>query len=168
MIAPEDRDSTITRFREGPLLLERAVMALQDADLDARPSGGGWSVRQIVHHVVDGDDLWKLAIKIAIGNDRAEFHLDWYWPLTQETWAERWAYSQRSIAVSLSLLKATREHILQLLESVPEAWNRAVVVRTPQGEIEHVPIGFVIQMQGDHVLHHIKRIHAILQERGGA
>jgi hypothetical protein len=105
---------------------------------------------------------------MAIGNEQAEFTLGWYWSLTQETWAERWAYSQRSIGASLSLLKANREHILQLLGSVPEAWNRSVVVRTSQGEIERVPVGYVIQMQGDHVLHHIKRIHGILQEGGSA
>jgi uncharacterized damage-inducible protein DinB len=168
MNAPEDRDNAIARFREGPMMLADAVMNLQDADLDARPSGGGWSIRQIVHHIADGDDIWKLSIKMAIGNEQAEFLLGWYGSLTQETWADRWAYSQRSIGVSLSLLKATREHILQLLESVPEAWNRSVTVHTKQGEIERIPVGFVIQMQADHLVHHLKRIRAILQEGGGA
>jgi len=167
MDAPEDRDGIVSRFREGPTLLEQAVIGLSDTVLDAKPSGGGWSIRQIVHHVVDGDDLWKLCIKMAIGNEQAEFGLEWYGSLTQDTWADRWAYNRRPIGASLSLLKATREHVLQLLESVPEAWNRGVVVRTSKGEIERVPVGFVIQMQADHVLHHIKRIRAILQEVGG-
>ena len=165
---PEDRDEALSRYREGPILLERAVMGLRDADLDDKPSGGGWSVRQIVHHIVDGDDIWKLCIKMAIGNEQAEFSLGWYWSQTQDTWADRWAYNQRSIGTSLSLLKANREHVLQLLANVPEAWNRVVVVRTRQGDIEQVPVGFVIQMQADHLLHHIERIRAILRERGGA
>ncbi len=168
MNAPEDREAAVSRYREGPTLLEHTVMGLRDSDLDAKPSGGGWSVRQIVHHVVDGDDVWKLCIKMAIGNEQAEFALGWYWSLTQETWADRWAYSQRSIGASLSLLKANREHILQLLGSVPESWNRAVVVRTSHGEIERVPVGYVIQMQADHVFHHLERIRAILQEGSGA
>jgi hypothetical protein len=67
----------------------------------------------------------------------------------------------------LSLLKATRNHILQLLEAVPEAWNRSVTVRTPRGETERVPVGFVIQMQADHLMHHLERIRAILRERIG-
>lgn len=168
MNAPEDRDAAVSRYREGPILLEHAVMGLRDADLDAKPSGGGWSVRQIVHHVADGDDIGKLCIKMAIGNEQAEFALEWYWSLTQETWGDRWAYSKRSIDVSLSLLKANRDHILQLLGSVPEAWNRSVTVRTPQGEIERVPVGFVIQMQADHLIRHIEHIRAILREAGGA
>ncbi len=164
MNAPEDRESAVARYREGPALLEQTVKGLRDSELDAKPSGGGWSIRQIVHHVADGDDLWKLCIKMAIGNDQAEFGLGWYWSLTQQAWADRWAYNQRSIGASLSLLKATREHILQLLQCVPDAWDRSVTFRKPQGEIERVPVGFVIKMQADHVMLHIERIRAILQE----
>ena len=151
-----------------PMAAVTALQGLRDAELDAKPSGGGWSVRQIVHHIADGDDIWKLCIKMAIGNELAEFALGWYWSLPQETWADRWAYSQRSIGASLSLLKASREHVLQLLASVPEAWDREAVVRTRQGDIERVPVGYVIQMQADHVFLHIERIHAILREGGGA
>lgn len=166
--APENRDRELSRYREGPNLLEQAVIGLRDAELDATPFGGGWSIREIVHHIADGDDIWKLGIKMAIGNEQAEFSLGWYGSMAQVTWAERWAYSQRSIGTSLSLLKATREHVLQLLARVPEAWNRTVVVRTPKGEIEKVPIGFVIQMQADHLLRHLERIRAILQEKSVA
>ncbi len=167
MNAPEDPDREIARFREGPDLLEQAVVGLQDSELDARPSSGGWSIREIVHHIADGDDIWKMSIKMAIGNEPAEFDLGWYASLPQVIWGERWAYSRRAIRASLSLLRASREHVVQLLASVPEAWNRTVVVRTPIGGIEHVPVGWVIQMQADHVMHHLERIHAILQ-KGGA
>jgi hypothetical protein len=168
MNVPEDRDCTLSQFREGPILLEHTVMGLQDSQLDFKPSGGGWSIRQIVHHIVDGDDIWKLGIKMAIGSEQAEFSLEWYTSQTQDAWADRWAYDLRSIGTSLSLLKAIREHVLQLLASMPEAWDRGVAVRTRKGEIERVPVGFVIQMQADHVFHHLERIRAILREEGGA
>lgn len=165
MKVPEDRDGAVCRYREGSALLEHVVMGLEDADLDAKPSRGGWSIRQIVHHIADGDDIWKLGIKMALGCENAEFALGWYSSQTQDAWADRWAYSRRSIGESISLFKATREHVLQLLASVPDAWNRAVIIRSPQGEFETVPVGFVIQMQADHALHHIERIRAILRER---
>lgn len=167
MNAPEDRDSTLSRFREGPALLEQTLMGLRDSELDFKPSGGGWSVRQIVHHIVDGDDIWKLGIKMAVGGDQAEFSLGWYSSQTQDTWANRWAYDRRSIDTSLSLLKVMRDHVLQLVESVPEAWHRAVVVRTRGGECEQVSVGFVIQMQADHLVHHVERIRAIVHEARG-
>jgi uncharacterized damage-inducible protein DinB len=168
MNAPEDRDHEVSRYREGPDLLEQAVIGLRDSQLDANPAAGGWSIREIVHHIADGDDIWKMGIKMAIGNEQAEFDLGWYSSLPQATWSDRWAYSRRSIGASLSLLRASRDHVLQLLATVPEAWNRSVAVRTPKAGIEHVPVGFVIQMQSDHVMHHLERIHAILREGGAA
>ncbi len=165
MNTPEDPERAIARYREGPDLLEQAVIGLQDSELDARPAAGGWSIREIVHHIADGDDIWKMGIKMAIGREQAEFDLGWYCSQAQVTWSNRWAYDRRSIGTSLSLLRASREHVVQLLASVPEAWKRTVVVRTPKAGTEQVLVGFVIQMQADHVLHHLERIHAILQER---
>jgi len=43
--------------------------------------------RQIVHHIADGDDLWKTYIKIALGNEQAEFTLAWYLAFPQTEWA---------------------------------------------------------------------------------
>jgi uncharacterized damage-inducible protein DinB len=168
MNLPGNRDEILARYKEGPVVLERAIADLRDADLDARPSQGGWTIRQIVHHIVDGDDIWKGCIKMAIGNEQAEFALAWYRAQPQDIWANRWAYRERSLDVSLALLKANREHILQLLEHIPDGWSRSVGVRKPDGEIERVPVGFVVEMQADHVLHHVDRILAIRRERGGA
>ncbi len=116
----------------GRLLI--AAVFLAEADLDARPSQGGWTIRQIVHLIVDGDDIWKLCIKMAMGNEDGEFALEWYWALPQQTWAERWAYAKRSPDVSLALFRAERAHVVQLLESAPEVWERSVTLRTPKGE----------------------------------
>jgi uncharacterized damage-inducible protein DinB len=163
MKPPADKDSVIARFMEGPALLRRTLADLDEADFDTAPTKGGWTIRQIVHHIVDGDDLWKTCIKQALGNEQAEFSLDWYRALTQDTWADRWAYAQRSIEVSLALLKAIRDHVIQLIEHVPDGWNRAVGFREPNGEIEIVPVGFVIEMQANHVMHHLQQIETILR-----
>jgi uncharacterized damage-inducible protein DinB len=166
MKSPANKDSVIARYIEGPTLLERALTGLKEADLDTAPAKGGWTIRQIVHHIVDGDDLWKICIKQALGNDQSEFSLDWYRALPQDTWADRWAYAQRPIEVSLALLKATRDHVIQLIEYVPDGWNRAVGFREPNGKIEIVPVGFVIEMQANHVVHHVKQIETILNKSG--
>jgi len=168
MKPPEDKDSVLARYKEGVALLERALSGLQDADLDMPPSQGGWTIRQIVHHIVDGDDIWKTCIKMALGNEQAEFTLGWYSACSQEEWADHWAYKLRSIDVSLELLKAIRSHVLQLLEQIPDGWNRAVDFRNRSGEIERLPVGFVVEMQADHVEHHVKRILSIRGEREGA
>lgn len=167
MKAPDNQDSVLALYMEGPELLEHALAGLQDTDLDAIPSQGGWTIRQIVHHIVDGDDVWKACVKMALGNEQAEFSLDWYWAQPQEVWAKKWAYERRSLDESLALLKANRSHVAQLLEKVPDAWDRSVSFRKSNGETERMPVGAVIEIQADHVVHHVKRIHAIRSERGG-
>jgi uncharacterized damage-inducible protein DinB len=167
MGAETDERSLLSRFLQGPAMLEQAVAGLRDVDLDAPPSQGGWTIRQIVHHVVDGDDLWKIGIKAALGNEEGEFTLEWYWRLPQDAWADRWCYAHRPLDVSLALFRATRAHIAQLLEHVPDGWSRSVSVRMPQGT-ERVSVRAVVEMQADHVAHHVKRIAVIRAERGDA
>ena len=160
--------SLLSRYLQGPDQLEHAVADLSAAELDASPSGGGWTIRQIVHHVADGDDLWKVGIKAALGNEQGEFTLAWYWVLSQDTWADRWAYAGRPIDVSLALFTAIRAHVTQLLAHVPGAWNRSVTVRKPDGGTTRLTVGAVVEMQADHLQHHVRRILAIRKERGGA
>ena len=99
-----------------------------------------------------------------MGNEQAEFSLQWYLALPQIEWAKRWSYENRSIDASLALFRANRGHILQLLEYAPDGWTKSAQFRDSNGEIEVVPVGFVIQMQADHVEHHVKRILAIRKE----
>ena len=162
-----DERSLLSRYLAAPALLEQAVAGLRDGDLDAPPPQGGWTIRQIVHHVVDGDDLWKACIKAALGNEAGEFTLEWYWGLPQDAWAERWGYAHRPLDVSLALFRAIRAHVAQLLEHAPDGWSRSVRVRTPQG-VERVSVRTVIAMQTDHVTHHVARIAAIHAARGDA
>jgi hypothetical protein len=164
MKPPENRNEILELFKRGPSILENALAGLSDTELDYVPSNGGWSIRQIVHHLVDGDDLWKMYIKIALGNEQAEFTLKWYLALPQTEWANRWSYDKRSIDESLTLFKAIRAHILQLLEHAPDGWTKSAQFRDSNGEIEVVPVGFVIQMHTDHVVHHVKKILEIRKE----
>ncbi|MFZ0455773.1 MAG: DinB family protein [Ignavibacteriaceae bacterium] len=164
MESPENQEKIIELFKQGPCILDDALTGLSDFELDYMPSNGGWTIRQIIHHIADGDDLWKTCIKIALGNEQAEFTLKWYSALSQTEWAIRWRYESRSIGESLALLKANRDHLLQLLEYVPDGWTKTVQFREPNGEVEVVPVGAVFQMQADHVVHHVKRILEIRQE----
>jgi hypothetical protein len=165
MKAKGDTDSIRTRFKEGPAQVEQALEGLTEADLDYVPVQGGWTIRQIVHHIADGDDLWKLCIKMALGIEQAEFSLSWYSALPQTGWAGSWGYANRSVRISLDLLQAVRSHLLELLDQRPDAWERTIRFRKPDGEFEHLTVGFIMEMQSDHVSHHIKRIREIRRER---
>lgn len=165
MNPPSDRNTVMTRFRKGPALLAQALAGLKEAELDSPPSQGGWTIRQIVHHLVDGDDLWKPGIKAALGAEGGEYSLGWYWAHPQEVWADRWGYEHRSLDESLALFKAGRDHVVQLLEAVPEGWHKSIGVRQPDGDLETITVGAIVKMQADHVEHHVERIHVMRAEQ---
>ncbi len=161
-----ERGAILAQYTDGPAQLERIVKDLSESELDQAPSQGGWSIREIVHHIADGDDIWSFCIKMALGNEQGEFHLDWYSPFPQTTWASNWAYAKRPVHSSLALLKATRANVLDLLAHRTDAWERSATIREPNGEITRVSIGFILEMQASHVFHHIKRIEEIRREHG--
>ena len=167
MEPPENQDEVLELFRQGPDILENALSGLSDIDLDYAPANGGWTIRQIIHHISDGDDIWKTYIKITLGNEKAEFSLNWYLAFPQVEWAKKWSYEKRSIGESIALLKTNRVHILQLLKYAPDGWTKSTQFRDSNGEIEVLSVGAVIQMQAEHVVHHVKRILAIRQEISG-
>lgn len=168
MNSESEESAVLARYAEGPEQLERALEGLDEPDLNVRVSQHGWTVRQVVHHIVDGDDVWKLCIKSALGNDGGEFTLGWYWAQPQDVWADQWSYSSRPIDVSLSLFRANRDHVLQLLKYVPNAWQRSIRMPTPDGQTERVTVGTAIQIQADHAMHHIGQIKAVRAKRGRA
>ncbi|GAH29566.1 unnamed protein product, partial [marine sediment metagenome] len=88
-----NREDTIARYADGPFQVETAIAGLSEGDLDIAESDDNWTIRQIVHHVVDGDDIWKVFIKRAIGNPGGKFDLQWYWEVPQNEWVKRWAYA---------------------------------------------------------------------------
>lgn len=167
METPENKTEILALFAQGSSMLESNLAGLSDNELDFVPANGGWSIRQIVHHVTDGDDLWIACLKAALGLEQYVFNLKWYLSQPQTEWAKRWNYEKRSISVSLNLFKANREHILQLLEYSPEAWTKTFQYQEPDGKIELIPIGFIIEMQANHVIHHVKRILEIRKELAG-
>jgi hypothetical protein len=151
----------ITDFGNGPNLLETAIAGLTGSDLDIAISGDVWTIRDIVHHLTDGDDIWKSFIKQAIGNPGGEFTLEWYWQLPQDKWAEQWNYEKRTIDPSLAMFRANRGHIVQLLEHSSGALEKSLLIRWPKGEEQDVSVGWVVEMQTQHVVEHVHDIVSI-------
>jgi len=162
--SPADPTATLAAYADGPAQLAAALAGLGEEDLDLGPAGGGWTIRQIVHHIADGDDLWGACVKMALGS-RTGFSLQWYWARSQDEWAEVWHYADRPIEPSLALLAANRAHIVQLLQQVPDTWNRCMALQMPDGSERAVTIGEIITMQAGHALGHIADIRKIRDAR---
>ena len=161
-----DREAIIARYADGPNQLETAIAGLSEGELDIAESDGTWTIRQIVHHVADGDDIWKVFIKRAIGNPGGKFDLQWYWAMPQDEWVKSWAYASRDIEPSLALFRSSRGHIVQLLEHMPQVWERSLLVRWPNGEEQEVSVAWVVEMQTQHLIGHLDDIQKARQVHG--
>lgn len=159
----ETPDPILTQYAEGPALLKSALAGLTESGLDLSLTADSWSIRQIVHHLTDGDDIWKICIKAALGNPDGLFTLQWYWDKPQMEWSENWKYASRDIKSSLALLCANRRHIVELVKQIPNAWERSIRLKPPSGPEEHITVGGVLEMQARHIVNHIKDIRAIRQ-----
>ena len=152
---------TFALYTDGPTLLDSALSGLSETDLDLALSADSWSIRQIVHHLADGDDIWKICIKAALGNSDGVFTLQWYWDRPQMEWSANWEYASRDIESSLALLRANRRHIMELVQQIPDAPEKSIWLQRPDGQKERITIGWIIEMQARHVVEHIKDIQAI-------
>jgi hypothetical protein len=160
-----DQQAEVERYAAGPDRLEAALAGLDEAGLDAAPAEGGWSIRQIVAHVVDGDQLWTLGLKATLGGEGVTFDFEWYWAHSQDNWAECWGYARRPIGPAIDLLRANRRHVMQIVEQLPGAWERCAVIRVPGGKELPITVGAIVAMQAEHIVEHTASIAAIRQAR---
>jgi hypothetical protein len=157
-----DRSTILADYLAAPDRLTQAVAGPDTVSLDRAADAASWTIRQLVHHIVDGDDLWSVAVRAAIGNPDGVFTLQWYWDVPQTTWAEQWRYGDRDVQPSLELFNANRRHIAQLLEVIPEAWDRAITISWRGHADERASVAEIVEMQARHALGHITEIEAIL------
>jgi len=157
-----DRPIILADYLAAPERLAKIIAGLDDATLGRSLTADTWTIRQIVHHIVDGDDLWSLGIKAAMGNSDGVFTLQWYWDVPQTTWAEQWRYANRDAQPALDLFRANRHYMAQLLEAIPEAWGSAITIRWTGHEDERASVAEMVESQTRHASGHIKELEAIL------
>ena len=156
-------ENVIDQYARCPNLLQNAVKGLAESDLDLSEGVGSWTIRQIIHHIVDGDDIWKLFIKRAVGQPNGTFDLSWYQQVPeQEYWSQAWGYADRAIAPSLALFRASRAHIVQILRLIPGSLDRQLTICKLDGSEKRVSVQDVVEMQTRHVVGHIADIQKII------
>jgi hypothetical protein len=112
---PANRAEQISSLRLLPSNLQAAVSGLSHAQLETPYREGGWTVRQLVHHIADSHANAYIRTKLALTED---------WPTIktydEAAWA-RLADSELPIDGSLAMISALHERWLALLESLSEA-----------------------------------------------
>lgn len=116
-------EALLKRYLQLPERLEAAIAGSSESELDLT-KGESWSIRQYVHHTVDGELMWQIFLRAIVGRDGIEFPIALYSGLPQEEWAQRWAYDKRTVEPTLALFRSSTRALVELLRNLPpEAWE---------------------------------------------
>jgi uncharacterized damage-inducible protein DinB len=118
-ISPDERTSAIGTLAELPERLRNAVDGLSFAQLSAPYREGGWSLRQVVHHIADSHMNAFIRVRLALTED---------WPTIKPYDEVAWAKLHDSAAPvewSLELVEALHARWVMLLQSLnDQQWQR--------------------------------------------
>lgn len=159
------QEKGISRYMEGVNRLDEVLNGLSPSDFDLSREPGKWTIREIVHHIVDAEDIWKTCIKAALGNPGCLVDLNWY--IIDNKCAGPLDYAHRSIEDGLELFRATRRHVTALVKYLPDAWDQSfTVTRSDIPEGKTFKVGEVIDFQNLHLVLHIKQIRDTRKKHG--
>ncbi len=112
----------IADIEELPSHLRKAVVGLNDKQLDTPYREGGWTVRQVVHHLADSHINAYIRIKFALTEEHPTIK-----PYKEEKWAELDDAKNLPVEVSLSLLESLHERWVYMLRKIaPVDYERTV------------------------------------------
>lgn len=158
-------EEALKEFAQGPDKLEATLADLSEADLDRHCAQGGWAIREIVHHLADADTMQATYIlKMALLNSGTTFDISWH--PGNRAMSETLNYAGRPIGPSLALFRANREHIVQMVSSLPPTWDRYVVFKLSPEEEAKITIGEWIEGLARHLQEHVSEIDKIRQQLG--
>ncbi len=153
----EEINAGIDAIETTPGRLGEAVSDLTEAQLDTIYRPGGWTVRQVVHHLPDSHVNSYVRFKLALTEEVPTIR-----PYHEDRWATL-ADSKAPIQLSLSLLEALHQRWVVLLRCLSDE-DLARRFRHPEiGELE---VTTNIALYAWHGNHHIAHITALRQRSG--
>lgn len=141
-----------------PENLRTAVQGLSDSQLDTPYRPGGWTVRQVVHHLPDSHLNSYVRFKLALTEDDPTIK-----PYAEDRWAELADTKTTPVAVSLTLLDSLHYRWVRLLRSLTaDDWKRTF--RHP--ELGSVTLEKTLALYAWHGKHHVTQITSLREREG--
>lgn len=157
-ISNEERQKLIDQIAEAPERLRAAAEGLDNEQLNTPYRPGGWTVRQVVHHVPDSHLNSYIRFKLAMTEDEPEIRTYF-----EDRWAELDDARNAPIELSLSLLEALHRRWVLFLRSLkPEDYQRKF--RHPDWGVLTVEKN--IALYAWHGRHHVAHITSLRERMG--
>lgn len=153
------RAGAIGTIAEAPTNFREAVAGWPDERLDTPYREGGWTVRQLVHHVADSHMNAYTRFKLALTEDNPTIK-----PYDEKRWAELPDARTMGVEVSLLLLDALHERWTVMLHTMSES-DFARTVHHPERDVD-LSLDFMLALYAWHCRHHVAHITALAQRMG--
>lgn len=154
----EEREGYIEQLKQIPLSLKAALAGLSNAQLDTPYREGGWTLRQVAHHIPDSHLNAYLRVKLALTEDQPVIK-----PYEENAWVRLADTPNTPLEVSVALLEALHTRWAILFESLAEPdWKREY--RHPESGV--VSIEATLAAYVWHGQHHVAHITHLRQRKG--
>ena len=156
-ITPADLHDAILTLAEMPEQLRQSLRDLSDAKLDTPYREGGWTIRQLVHHIADSHMTALFRVHKALTEDSPPV------PGYDEAAFAKLPEYKAPIEWSLTIIEGLHARWVLLLQSLTEAqWQRSFLhsERGPQ------KIDFTTLNYAWHSRHHLAHIMNLLAQKG--
>jgi uncharacterized damage-inducible protein DinB len=114
--SPHERRELIDQIAAAPARMRETVARLTPAQLDTPYREGGWTARQVVHHVPDSHLNAYIRFKLALTEDTPTIK-----PYDEAQWAKLADTKETPIETSLTLLESLHDRWVRLLRSMSDA-----------------------------------------------
>ncbi len=157
-LSDAERSAHVDAIEAHPARMRAAVAGLDDTQLDTPYRDGGWTVRQVVHHVVDSHLNSYVRFKLAVTEDHPTIGT-----YEEKAWAELPDARDAPVEGSLALLESLHTRWVAFLRALTSDQCRRAVYHPESGEIT---VDVLLEIYGWHCLHHEGHITALRAQRG--
>jgi hypothetical protein len=154
----DDRRRYLDEIEHAPANLRAAVAGLSNVQLDTPYRPGGWTVRQVVHHVPDSHLNSYVRFRLALTEDEPTIK-----PYDESRWAELTDSRTAPIEISLALLESLHGRWMLLLRSLSPA-DFAREFRHP--ELGTVNLDRTLALYAWHGCHHVAHVTSLRERMG--
>ncbi|HEY7292257.1 MAG TPA: putative metal-dependent hydrolase [Vicinamibacterales bacterium] len=157
-VAPLDRatrDALVKTIEDTPARMRALVEKLSDRQLETPYRPGGWSIRQVVHHVPDSHLNAYVRMKLAMTEDTPTIRT-----YEEQRWAELPEAKSGDVSMSLSLLEALHRRWVVFLRNLSDADFSRAYLHPDMGRMR---LDEVLALYGWHCHHHVAHIEQALR-----
>lgn len=154
----QQRQKFIQDIEQAPAALRAAVQGLSPQQIETPYREGGWTSRQVVHHVADSHMNGYIRFKLALTEDTPTIK-----PYMEDRWGDLAEVRSTPLEVSLLLLDPLHKRWVNLLCSLePQDWKRTF----NHPELGMMPLEKNLALYSWHGRHHVAHITELRKRMG--